>query len=100
MRSSHPPLGLWGPLHARGLHLHPLVRLELTFFLAAQFEADGYLVIRDFFSKQQAGKLLETSQRLLRDFDIVRPPLPPPRLLLLLLLLLRLPLLPFVLPSS
>ncbi|GAA5894784.1 hypothetical protein JCM8208_006071 [Rhodotorula glutinis] len=48
---------------------------ELTDAQKSQFEADGYLVIRDFFSKQQAGKLLETSQRLLREFDIDTHPM-------------------------
>lgn len=38
---------------------------------AQQFEANGYVVLKGFFTKQQADKLLAKSQKLLRDFDLV-----------------------------
>ena len=40
-----------------------------------QFERDGYLVIRNFFSTQTAATLLEKSQKLIREFDLEGHPL-------------------------
>lgn len=40
--------------------------------MAQQFERDGYLVIKGFFSSDQAQKLCGKARKLLREFDLVR----------------------------
>ncbi|GAA5834433.1 hypothetical protein JCM11251_007990 [Rhodosporidiobolus azoricus] len=48
---------------------------ELTEDQKAQFEADGYLVLKSFFSSAQATELLERAKQLLRDFDLEGHPM-------------------------
>ncbi|GAA6015918.1 hypothetical protein JCM10207_006806 [Rhodosporidiobolus poonsookiae] len=48
---------------------------ELTDTQKQQFEADGYLVIKGFFSQPQADKLLAKSRQLLKDFDLEGHPM-------------------------
>ncbi|GAA6042172.1 hypothetical protein JCM8097_004997 [Rhodosporidiobolus ruineniae] len=48
---------------------------ELTPEQKAQFEADGYLVIKSFFTPAQAQTLLDKSRKLLKEFEIKGHPL-------------------------
>lgn len=53
---------------------HP-TRLTPADAALVQFEADGYLVLKGFFSQADADKLLEKSRQLLRDFDLDSHPM-------------------------
>ncbi|BGP43813.1 hypothetical protein JCM10450v2_008011 [Rhodotorula kratochvilovae] len=48
---------------------------QLTDEQKSQFEADGYVVLKGFFNKEQADTLLNTSKRLLREFDVDSHPM-------------------------
>ncbi|GAA5859170.1 hypothetical protein JCM8547_008900 [Rhodosporidiobolus lusitaniae] len=48
---------------------------EVTNVQKQQFESDGYLVIKSFFTKPQAQVLLDKAQKLLKEFDIETHPM-------------------------
>ncbi|GAA5956740.1 hypothetical protein JCM10213_004629 [Rhodosporidiobolus nylandii] len=51
-----------------------LARSPWLHLLGTQFEADGYLVLKEFFSQEQANRLLKRSKQLLREFDLESHP--------------------------